>query len=190
MKKIIFFLLFMFPLSALFATKQWEDEGVSLAVSTGYVFKQGDSLFKQVYGRGIQNILTVDACCYPWETWGIGAKLSYWRAKGRTVLFKEHTRLKEIPVTFYLRKTVNFCSGLQPYATLGGGVIVVQEKSYLGCACRHKGIGEVEIGLDYPIWNCLDITGAVRYIFPPDVMCHQKTEIGGLDVRAGIGFSF
>jgi hypothetical protein len=43
----------------------------------------------------------------------------------------------------------DFSWGLQPYISLGAGVIWLREKSYLGNFHAHKGIGEVEVGLNY-----------------------------------------
>lgn len=160
------------------------------ALSTGYVFKHDDSYFKEVYGHGIENIITADGCYYPWESWGIGAKVSYWRAKGRTTFFRNRTCLYEVPLTCYVRKTFDFWSCLQWYASLGGGVMFMKEKSYLGSVHRHKGIGECEIGLNYFVWHCFDITAAFRYLFPRERVCGKKADIGGFDLRAGIGFSY
>lgn len=198
MKKIAFFLFLTVPSHFLQATVvcdvanylENKDAAFSLALSSGFVFKHHDCLFKQVYGRGIVDILTVDGCYYPWESWGIGAKASYWRAKGKTTFFKKCTRLHEIPLTFYVRKTFDCWCNLQAYASLGGGIIWMEEKSYLGRVRKHKGIGEVEVGLNYPIWNCLNITGAFRYLFPREKICSQKANVGGFDVRAGVGVTF
>lgn len=160
------------------------------ALTTGYVFKHDDCVFKQVYGHGIQNVITADCCQYFWESWGVGAKVSYWRAKGKTTLFKQCTRLREIPITFYLRGITDRWCNWQGYASLGGGVVLIKEKSYLGCVEQNKGIGELEVGFNYLLCNCLDFTGAFRYLFSSDCFCAQKAKIGGFDLRAGIGFSY
>lgn len=161
-----------------------------LALTSGYVFKHHDTFFKEVYGRGIINIITIDGCYFPWESWGIGGKVSYWRTKGKTNVLKQRTSLHEEPLTFYVRKTTNWWCNIQPYISLGGGVIFIQEKSYLGHVHKSKGIGELEVGLNYPVWCFLNITGAFRYLFPREVICQQKSDIGGFDLRAGISFSF
>lgn len=160
------------------------------AFTTGFVFKHDDCTFKQVYGRGIQNVITGDVCYYPWECWGIGAKVSYWREKGRTALFHECTLLQEVPITFYVRKLSERWCNWQAYYSLGGGVIIVKEKSYLGCVDLHKGIGEVEVGLNYSWCDCFDITGAFRYLFPRVCFCDKRIDVGGFDLRVGIGFAY
>lgn len=157
-------------------------------LTTGYVFKH-DCNFKSVYGHGIQNIITADACYYWCESWGLGAKVSYWQAKGCTTLFKQRTHLHEIPLTFYVRKSID-CSCLQLYGSVGGGAMFIKEKSYLGCVKETKGVGELEIGAYYDVCSCFDITAAFRYLFPHECVLGKKVDIGGFDLRAGIGFSY
>lgn len=199
MKKIFYSLSLMFllgiPLSVS-ADEIEKDDSKSdrthftTALTAGYVFKH-DCRFKQVYGRGVTNVITADGCYYPWELWGFGAKLSYWRAKGHTAFLHQCTILQQIPVTLFIRKVHNFeCCKLQPYASLGGGFIWTKEKSYLATERTYKGIGEVEVGLNWPVWRCMNVTGAFRYAFPPQKIEGRTTDIGGCDLRAGIGFSF
>ena len=159
------------------------------ALTAGYVFKR-DCLFKEVYGRGVIDVITADGCYYFREQWGVGGKVSYWYAKGRTTYLKACTRLQEIPLTFYLRRRTGCWCGWQAYASLGGGAIFIQEKSYLGRAKYTKGIGEFEVGADYFFCDCFDLTFAVRYLFPREKVCCQKADVGGFDLRAGIGFSY
>lgn len=159
------------------------------AFTAGYVFKQ-DCNFKQVYGHGMINCITVDTCYYPWNSWGLGAKVSYLRAKGHTSFLQLDALAQEVPVTFYARKTHDFNCGLQTYISLGGGITWIKEKSYLGNTRVHKGIGEVEVGLNYHLWRCLDLVSAFRYLFPRQSNCCTKVDVGGCDLRAGIGFSF
>jgi hypothetical protein len=191
-KVVIFF--FSLGTSLIYAnllgsSSEVENQCFTTALSAGYVFKH-DCTFKQLYGRGMINIITADGCYYPWECWGIGAKISYWRAKGRTAFLQRPSRVQEVPVTLYVRGIKDFECGLQVYASLGGGVIWMKEKSYLGCVKLHRGIAEAEVGLQYPIWHCLDITGAVRYLFPRQKQGCIKRDVGGCDLRAGLAFSF
>ena len=116
------------------------------AFTAGYVFKFDDHLFKEVYGQGMGNVITGDICYHPWECWGIGGKLSYWLAFGRTTLLERHTTLQQIPMTIYLRRLFDFTCGLQLYASLGGGATWIREKSYLGHTHQWRGIGEAEVG--------------------------------------------
>lgn len=162
----------------------------SLALTTGFVFKHDDCTFKQVYGRGIQNVITADGCYYPWECWGIGAKVSYWREEGKTTLFRECTVLQEIPITAYVRRISDVWCNWQGYLSLGGGAIIIKEKSYIGCVDTHAGVGEFEAGFKYNLCSCFDITGAFRYLFSGDCLCGNNVDIGGFDLRAGIGFSY
>jgi hypothetical protein len=193
MKKILYFTL----LACLSThTRTWsgtaelQDSCFTGALSSGYVFKHNDHAFREVYGYGVGNIITADGCYHPWRSWGIGAKISYWLATGRTTFFKKHTFLQEVPMTLYVRKTTDFSCGLQLYASLGGGAVWVKEKSYLGHATKTSGIGEVEAGFHYPICNRISITSAFRYLFPRQSHGETKVDIGGFDVRAGLGFSF
>lgn len=191
MKKIIFF--FSFIMLSLLTTQlsAWEEQDscFDTALTAGFVFKN-DCKFKEVYGHGIANIITADGCYYPWECWGVGAKVSYWRAHGKTDFLRQCSLLQEVPVTFYVRRRTNFRCGLQLYASLGGGLIWLREKSYLGRAQLHKGIGEAEIGLSYPVWRHVNITSAFRYLFPRQSFAGEKVDIGGFDLRAGLEFPF
>ena len=98
--------------------------------------------------------------------------------------------MQEVPITFYVRRIKKFDCGLQLNASLGGGVIWIKEKSYLGEVKLNKGIGEVEVGLQYSIVRWLNIVGAFRYLFPSQRQSCDKKVVGGFDLRAGIGFSF
>lgn len=160
------------------------------ALTTGYVFKHDDCIFKQVYGHGIQNVITADVCYYPWECWGIGAKVSYWRAEGRTAVLRECTTLQEVPVTLYVRKLFDRWCNFQSYVSVGGGVIVIKEKSYIACVDRHVGTGEFEVGVNYFTCSCFDITAAFRYLFSGNCFCGHKADAGGFDLRIGVGFSY
>ena len=198
MKKVVYFSLLMFlsVLSAGLFTNQLEANELeneynrfSTAFTAGYVFKH-DGRFKEVYGRGIANAITADFCYYPWEVWGVGTKLSYWRAKGRTAFLKQRSIIQEVPLVFYLRRVKTFDCGLQLYGTLGGGFVWVKEKSYLGKVHTFKGLGEIEVGLNSPVWHHLNLTLALRYLFPSQCYVGNKANVGGFDLRAGIGISF
>ncbi|HEX2977892.1 MAG TPA: hypothetical protein VHO47_02125 [Candidatus Babeliales bacterium] len=160
------------------------------AFSSGYVFKQSDHTFNQVYGPGMGNIVTADFSYHRWRSWALGAKVSYWLAVGHTTFFKRRTFLQEVPVTFYLRKIHDFKSGLRLYASLGGGFVWIGEESYLGHSNKVKGIGEAEIGFNYPVGRCLNFTTAFRYLFPRQSNHGTKMNVGGLDLRGGVGVSF
>lgn len=193
MKRTVHFLLSVFllllSLDALAHESQEKSSSFVTAASAGYVFKN-DCTFKDVYGHGMVDVLTVDGCYYPWEMWGFGAKVSYWRAHGKTTFLKECTLLQEVPVTVYARIMKEFNSGLQLYASLGGGFTWIKEKSYFGNVHIYKGIGEIETGIYYPVWRCVNITGAFRYLFPPQNQQGHTIDVGGCDLRVGIGFSF
>jgi len=161
------------------------------AFTAGYVFKR-DHLFKEVYGLGAINIITADGCYTPFEYWGIGAKISYWFTPGDTTFFGRDTFLQEVPFTAYLRGILNMHCGLRLYASLGGGGIWAYEKSYLGKAHVLKPIGEAELGMNYCIYHRVNFTAAARYLFPREAVtcppCVRKIDLGGFDIRAGIGF--
>lgn len=192
MKKIaIFFPMLLAVASADLQSKEFVkyDSSFDGAVSAGYVFKH-ECEFKEVYGSGIINAITFDGCYYPWQRWGLGAKLSYWRKKGCTSFLQLRSVVQQLPFTLYLRRRKEFDCGLQLYGSLGGGIIWTKEKSYLGCVNTTKGIAEAEAGVRYALWRGVGLTGAIRALFPSqDVNC-CKARIGGIDLRAGISFSF
>lgn len=161
----------------------------STAFSAVYVFKN-DCQFKEIYGHGMINIITGNFVYYPWDFWGIGATTSYWRAKGRTTFLQFCTTAKEIPLTFSIRRLVISKHDIEFYAALGGGVTWLKEKSDIEQIKLHKEIGEIEVGLKYPIYHCLKLTTAFRYLFPPQCICDVKTDVGGVDLRAGFELSF
>ncbi|OGB84177.1 hypothetical protein A3F66_04510 [candidate division TM6 bacterium RIFCSPHIGHO2_12_FULL_32_22] len=165
-----------------------DDSCFTSALTAGYVFKH-DCAFKNVYGHGLANVITGDFCYYRWNLWGIGTKISYWHARGKTDFLQLPTVLKEVPITFYLRRLKNF-KWFQAYASFGGGVIWAKETSYLGEVRIHKGIGEAEAGINYCIWNRVSLTGAFRYIFPDPCHCCEKINVGGYELRAGFEYSF
>ena len=192
MKKIILYssLLVVTALStSLFGNESHDKKPFYTAFSSGYVFKYNYA-FKDTYGQGMTNIITADGCYFPWDVWGIGIKASYWRAKGQTAFLEQPALAQEVPITVYLRTIKTFDCNVQLYGSLGGGYTWVKDKSYLGTVTLNRGIGEVEVGLNYPIWRCINITGAFRYLFPPQSASDQKVNVGGCDLRGGIGFSF
>ncbi len=192
MKKILFFIALLVVVTQSFGKKS-EHKKWSTALTSGYVFKNDDE-FKQVYGRGMINALTADGCFYPWKHWGFGLKAGYWRAKGRTTFLDQPTLAQEVPMTAYFRYMHAFKCGLQLQGSLGGGFSWIQEKSYfqglLDRVRTYKGIGEVEVGLNYSVWRGINVTGAFRYLFPPQSQKGERIDVGGCDLRAGIGFLF
>lgn len=158
-------------------------------LTSGYVFKSGH-IFKEVYGHGLINAITADWCYYPWKMWGFGTKLSYWRGKGETNFLKKKALLQQIPVAFYARFMKDFKSRVQIQCSLGGGFTWIKEKSYKADTTTCKGIGEVEAGLSFPIYKHFALTGSVGYLFPPQKFREHTIDVGGLDLRAGIGIQF
>lgn len=161
----------------------------TFALTTGYLFKN-DCRFKEVYGHGMQNIITADLVSYPWNFWGMGLKASYLHAIGKTTFLQFCTKLQEVPLTFSFRRLLVFKHNIEMYASLGGGFTWIHEKSYLECIKMYKGIGDVEVGFNYPIYKCLKLTTAFRYLFPPQCFCRLNIDVGGVDLRAGFLFEF
>lgn len=189
MKKIILFFLILASPVHLFGESSEDHISFDGALTAGYVFKN-DCLFKQVYGRGMVNAITADGCYYPWQHWGFGSKLSYWRARGHTTFLQLCSLVQEVPITFYARGIKRFDCGVHIYGSLGGGLVWVKEKSYLGTVKQTRGIGEVEAGLQYNVWRWLNLVGAFRYLFPAQKDGCDAVVIGGFDLRAGLGCSF
>lgn len=190
MKKILILsscILILVPLLSHAAER--EHTWLTTDLSAGYVFKH-DCRFKEVYGQGMVNIITADGCYYPWSFLGFGAKLSYWRAKGHTAFLQLRTHAQEVPFTVYVRGIKEFPCRFQLYGSLGAGLAWIKENSYLGDVHVTKGIGEIEVGFRYPFWRCLTIMSAFRYVFPPQSQKSHTIDVGGCDLRAGIGLTF
>lgn len=193
MKKLLFFtsiILSSISIQSMCQEVVCSSSHFTSAFTSGYVFKHGDRNFKEVYGTGMVNVITADLCYHRCNVWAIGGKIGYWLAVGRTVAFKRRAFLQEFPVTFYVRRMINFCSGLQLYGSLGGGFAWIKEERYLAHTAQARGIGEVETGLIYPAWCHLDFTAAFRYLFARQNQDTAKIDVGGLDLRAGVAYSF
>lgn len=186
MKKIkLIFLIFL----STYAFSRVDTCRFTNAITAGYVFKRDDN-FKQVYGNGIINVITEDFCYYPWKCYGLDFKLSYFRKKGKTTFTQQCSLIQEVPITVSLRKIKNFRYA-QLYGSLGGGLIWLKEKSYLGEVKLHKAIGEFELGLNScRYWHCINFTAAFRYLFPRKTNCCEVVDLGGFDLRAGFEISF
>jgi hypothetical protein len=158
-----------------------------IAATSGFIWKH-DTNFKQIYGQGIQDAITLDACCGVWPYVGFGVQGSYWRARGKTLILRNPTHLHEIPVIGYVRAQVG--GRVQGFVSLGGGTIFVKEKSYLGTVRKRTGIGEVELGTNIYFYKNLYLTGVFRYLFPRGTVCYTTTDLGGYGLRAGFGVTF
>src|SRR5579859_362679 len=168
MKKIIIVSLFIFLFSSHLLSNACEIKKSYFigALTTGFVFKN-DHIFKKVYGSGMANAITADVCYSRCNIWGIGAKVSYWLMSGKTTFIERDTFLQEVPITVYVRGMLDLERGLRLYGSLGVGAAWIKEKSYLGHVHTWKGLGELEVGFNYPYWNHVNFTTAFRYLFPP-----------------------
>ncbi len=193
MKKIIYSLVCVSLINAQLHARNFlsdeESPKFSSAFSAGYVFKHDDR-FQEVYGHGMIDVITGAFVYYPWDFWGFGAKVSYWQAKGKTTLFNFCTKLYEVPLTFTIQRLILFKHGIDLYFSLGGGISWVKEKSFIDTIKFHKGIGELEVGFNWPLYKALKLTTAFRYLFPRQFLCDEKIDVGGSDLRAGLEFSF
>ncbi len=190
MKKIVLILVATLSATVGFVNAYNEDYGpYTTAITAGYVFKSKQR-FHEVYGHGIANLITVDGYYSTCKKWGVGVNAAYWRGQGATNFLGQHTLLQQVPFVVYARRTKHFDFGLDIYGSLGGGFIWTKEKSYIGSVHTTKGIGAVEVGATYPVWRFIEVTGAFRYLFPPQTQAGHTVDFGGCDVRAGIGFSF
>lgn len=184
MKKLFFLLFYSVPL--LCASK---DSTFDLAATTGYVWKT-DSQFKQVYGKGIQDIITIDGCYWPFRYLGVGIQSGYWLAHGKTTISKRPTRLWEVPLNLYLQGRIG--RSFQLHASLGTGVIFVNEKSYLGNVSHQTWSGEAEVGMNYYFFKQAYLTVDLQYLYARKKISetHERADLGGLNARGGIGVSF
>ena len=193
MKKIIWSLVYVSLINLHVNARQIlsdvDSPKFSSAFSSGYVFKN-DCRFQKVYGRGMIDIITGAFVFYPWDFWGLGLKVSYWQAKGNSTLFNFNTKLREIPLMLTLQRLLIFKHGIELYFSAGGGAAWIKEKSYLDTIKFWKGLGEIEIGANWPLYKNLKLTTAFRYLFPRQFLCSEKIDVGGCDLRGGLEFSF
>jgi len=164
---------------------------IDVAVTTGYIWKN-DCRFKEIYGEGIQDVITVDVCGWFSECFGIGLKGSYWEAEGRTPVCRLHTNVHEIPLIGYVRREIEFDCTFAAYASLGGGIIFVREKSELGKVNTDTWGGEAEIGLNYYFFKNFYLTTAFRYLYFKKKIAgiDERADFGGYGLRGGLGISF
>ncbi len=184
MKKSFFLIVFGF----LTFTKIHAHPPVDVAFTTGYLWK-GDTNFNRIYGRGIHDVITIDACFWWWQCTGIGVKGGYWSADGRDDFTGERLNMHEIPFIFYVRGRVG--DRLQGYASLGAGFIANEERSDLEIEVRDRlaGAFEAEIGSSYYFCKHVFATAAFHYIYsryrlPGTVV---NADFGGYGLRAGLG---
>jgi hypothetical protein len=189
MKKLCILLLYSIPLFCASTNSENSFSTFDLAATTGYVWKT-DSHFKQVYGNGIQNVITIDGCYWPFRHFGVGIQNGYWLAHGKTTVSKRSTRVWEVPLNFYLQGRIGHL--LQLHGSLGTGVIFVNEKSYLGTVSQQAWSGEAEAGIDYYFFKRAYLAFAVQYLYARKEIkeTHNQADFGGVNVSGGIGISF
>ena len=189
MKKLFFLLLFSIPSLCISANSENFLSIFDLTATTGYVW-QSDSHFKQVYGKGIQDVITIDGCYWPFRHFGIGIQGSYWLANGKTTILKKSTRLWEVPLNLYLEGRIG--QMFQLHGSLGTGIIFVNEKSYLGSVSHQAWSGEAEVGIDYYFFKKSYLSAALQYLYSGKEISEtqERVALGGLNLRAGIGISF
>ncbi|MCX6995399.1 MAG: hypothetical protein NTY13_06330, partial [Chlamydiae bacterium] len=160
-----------------------------LVASSGYVWKS-DRYFKEVYGNGIEDIITLDSTWWISRHYGMGLKGSYWSANGRVIGIPEPTNVWQIPLVFSLKGRIG--STFQVYGSIGVDFIIVCESNFLGEANQRAWGGEVEGGINYFFYKQIYLNAACRYIYSRKFITavQDTADFGGLDVRAGIGFSF
>ena len=95
-----------------------------LVASSGYVWKS-DRYFKEVYGNGIEDIITLDSTWWISRHYGMGLKGSYWSANGRVIGIPEPTNVWQIPLVFSLKGRIG--STFQVYGSIGVDFIIVCE---------------------------------------------------------------
>jgi hypothetical protein len=159
-----------------------------LVFTSGFIWKV-DRVFKEVYGVGIPDLITVDGCYYLSDYFGIGIKTSYWERKGKEIIPDQPPKIQEVPLITYLRARVGY--GIQGYISLGGGATFVKENRDPIHFKKAVGIGEVEAGINYYIHRFSYFSCAFRYLFPRQSFEETTlTDFGGLGLRVGLAFSY
>ena len=160
-----------------------------LAASTGYVWK-GDGHFRDTYAKGIENIITLDTTWWMFRNYGLSLKGSYWAANGTVIGTQESTSIWQVPLALSLKGRIG--SRFQAYGSIGVDLILTRESNFLGVANETGWGGEVEAGLNYYIYKQFYITAAIRYIYCRKYITavQDRADLGGTDLRGGLGVSF
>jgi opacity protein-like surface antigen len=160
------------------------------ALGFGYQFKS-DQYFKLVYDNGLVDY-TADVGYWFGKHIASGIKVSYSSKKGKTVLLKSETRLRQIPVVGYLKAGLEIGKKWQGYISLGIGYMFFKEESYIGKIKESQFGWEIESGIEYSFAKNFYFLCAARYqsfkkTFPEINETHQ---LGGTDLRLGIGMRY
>lgn len=157
-------------------------------ITTGFVWIRDKSL-KSVYGGGIANLITLDSFWH-WGNNGIGAKVSYLREDAKVANENEAKRLFEIPAIVYVRK--QFGKGLQPYISLGAGILYTRQIGFIGGNQSVVGGIDAEVGLNFSLFDNLFISTALDYLWfqKRGAELNETVQLGGIGLRAGLGFGF
>ena len=199
MKKIIFAVLVFSAAVSLFPFQETGDKIIKretaldrlprlyFALGVGYHFKS-DPYFKQVYDNGTANY-TAEVGYWVMRNLALGMKLSYLHKKGRTLLFKSETSLRQIPVMGYLKAGFAIGRGWRGYGSFGMGCLFFKEESYIGIVEDSHFVWAIETGVEYSFIKNLYFLCAVGYqssrkTFPA---LNETQQLGGVDIRVGIG---
>ena len=142
--------------------------------------------------------------------WRIWTGVSGFSEKGRSIGFKDHTRLQLIPVYLGIKYFFPLCNGFKIYA--GGAAcysfLRIKDDSDYVHRHTHKNDwgGLIQSGVTYNFWNCAYISAFADYFFQEfkfhdsyrsSYSCYHsgyiernKLDMSGYKIGVGIGMTF
>lgn len=165
-----------------------ESKRLYFAVALSYQWKS-DKYYQLVYDKGVLNYLT-DAGYWFSNNFASGIKVSYLTNRGETSLLKKETKLRQISVMVYIKAAIG--RKLKSYFSLGAGYLFFKEESYIATVDESHIGWEGEIGFEFSLTESLYLMGSLRNqsfrkSFPE---LGETQQLGGKDLRIGIGFRF
>jgi opacity protein-like surface antigen len=158
------------------------------ALSLNFQWKN-DPYYEQVYKRGVPGFVA-ETGYWILPHLAAGLKFNYMAQKGKTSLFKEETNLRQVSLMGYAK--ISTGEKFKPFLSLGVGCLFYKEESYIAKVDENHFGWEIEGGINYYVNRTIFILSSIRlqsflkYFEGLD----EKQQLGGIDIRIGIGHLF
>lgn len=150
---------------------------------------KNDPYYEQVYKRGVPGFVA-ETGYWILPQMATGLKFSYMAQKGETSLFKEETNLRQISLIGYAK--ISTGERFKPFLSLGVGCLFYKEESYIANVNENHFGWEIEGGVNFNINGTIFILSSLRFqsFLKYFEELDEKQQLGGFDIRIGIGYLF
>lgn len=185
MKKIIFFLLILFPS---LHSAEWMTE-----LRMGY-FYPTSSIFREIYkSGGIEGEIEVlKDFENHWKAWG---NINYFRKNGHSIGLHDKTTIDLIPITFGLKYQFLECNCISPYLGIGVGYTIANVKNHSDFVKKH--VVKAAPGFVIKSGAYINLTNDILLDIFADYYYQEmhfyipkNRNIGGLRIGLGLGYCF